>query len=304
MVEELRVATMEFEVVERLKSFSLSTKETQGVELVEKDVSVGMEEAQRSIIGKIYGEKRAHFVGIRSMLMKLWAHKGLCKVLALAPNVFQFIFQEVANRDDILQGRPWLFDNQLLVLQPWSEILSWKDDSFNVSPFWIQVWHIPPQWFSIATGKKIGNMLGVTRDVLSVEAGGREDRHLKIQVELDLTKPLLRGTMLKYKNSERWVDFRYESLPTFCFYCGQLGHNEKQCSRRKNDLTQNCLLKEQFGYWLRAGNRKSEGMGNRGKGVRVEPQEDGGGQGYIYWKDRGGGENRRAGESCEGTIVG
>lgn len=174
-----------------------------------------------------------------------------------------------------------MFDNQLLVLQPWSELLSWKDDSFNVSPFWTQVWHIPPQWFSIATGKKIGNMLGVTRDVLSVEAGDREDRHLKIQVELDLTKPLLRGTMLKYKNSERWVDFRYESLPIFCFCCGHLGHNEKQCSRRKNDLNQNCLLQEQFGYWLRAGNRKSEGMGNRGKGVRVEPQEDGGARIHI-----------------------
>lgn len=42
-------------------------------------------------------------------------------------------------------------------------------------------------------------MLGSVRDVMIVEAGGNDERHVKIQVELDLTNPLQRGTMLKYK---------------------------------------------------------------------------------------------------------
>lgn len=46
-------------------------------------------------------------------------------------------------------------------------------------------------------------MLGFVRDVMTVEAsrreGGKEERHVKIQIELDLTKPLQRGTMLKYE---------------------------------------------------------------------------------------------------------
>lgn len=94
---------------------------------------------------------------------------------------------------------------------------------------------------------KIGNMIGTARDVLLVEPGGKEDRHLKIQVELDLTKPLIRGTMLKFKNIECWVDFKYETLPTFCFYCGHLGHTEKLCSKMKHDQTKQCLLNDQFG---------------------------------------------------------
>lgn len=126
---------MESDVVERLKSFSLSSKETNSVELVETDLSVEMEEAQRSIIGRIYREKKANVVGIRSTVMKLWDHRGLCKVIALTSNVFQFVFQE--DRESILQRRPWLFDNQLLVLKPWSKDRSWKDNGFNVSPFWI-----------------------------------------------------------------------------------------------------------------------------------------------------------------------
>lgn len=48
---------MEFDVLERLQSFSLLSKETQGVKLAKDDVSGGMEKAQQSIIGKIYGKK-------------------------------------------------------------------------------------------------------------------------------------------------------------------------------------------------------------------------------------------------------
>lgn len=100
-------------------------------------------------------------------------------------------------------------------------------DFFNVLPMWVQVWHISHHWLSIKTGKKIGNMLGLVQDVMIVESRGKEDSHVKILVELNLTKPLLRGTMLKYKHCELWVEFKYKLLPIFCFYCGIIGHKEK-----------------------------------------------------------------------------
>lgn len=96
---------MESEMLARFKSFSLSTKETLGVELVEEDISIGMEEAWRSLIGKVFGEKRANFVGLRSAMMKFWHNGGLCKVVALDQNVFQFVFKEASNREGLLQGR-------------------------------------------------------------------------------------------------------------------------------------------------------------------------------------------------------
>lgn len=71
--------------------------------------------------------------------MKIWHHKGLYKVMALNFNVNQFIFNSITERDGILQGRPWFFDNQPLVLHPWCESLNGKMDCFNVCPLWIQV---------------------------------------------------------------------------------------------------------------------------------------------------------------------
>lgn len=55
---------------------------------------------------------------------------------------------------------------------------------------------------SIESGKKIGALIGTVKDVMLVEAGDREDRHMKVLVELDLTKPLIRGTTLKYQQEE------------------------------------------------------------------------------------------------------
>lgn len=84
---------------------------------------------------------------------------------------------------------------------------------------------------------------------------------MKIQVELDLTKPLLRGTRLKYKHTEIWVEFKYEQLPIFYFYCGTVGHNENLRVKRKKDVSNGYVMKDWYGYWLRADRRNHEGGG-------------------------------------------
>lgn len=143
----------------------------------------------------------------------------------------------------------------MLILYPWKETLTWKDDCFKFSPIWIQVWQVLFYWISVDTGKKIGMMLGNVLDVLIPETGGKENRHIKILAEVDLSKPLMRGTMLRFKQSEIWVQFKYEQFPTFCFYCGCVGHNERACQLRKEDLGLSCLKEEQFvvasGVWER-----------------------------------------------------
>lgn len=86
---------MDAEVLEGLKMFALSGLEDQGVELGDEDVHIGVEEGQRSLIGKVFGEKRANFLGIKNTMLKLWHHKGLCKVVGLGHNFFQFVFAQV-----------------------------------------------------------------------------------------------------------------------------------------------------------------------------------------------------------------
>lgn len=97
-------AAMESKVLERFKSFSLSKDETKGVDLEEDDVKIRVEEGLRRLIGRVFGDKKANFLGLKNVFMKLWQHKGLCKVISLNQNTFQFIFGRASDREAILQG--------------------------------------------------------------------------------------------------------------------------------------------------------------------------------------------------------
>lgn len=82
-------------------------------------------------------------------------------------------------------------------------------------------------------------------------------------MEVELDKHLLRGTKIKLgRGGEvQWVDFTYKMLPTFCFYCGMIGHTEKTCERKKMDARESKISEGHYGGWLRATEAKGGKIG-------------------------------------------
>lgn len=101
-------------------------------------------------------------------------------------------------------------------------------------------------------GWKIGKLLRMCLNVVIPENGSKEGRMLKMLVEIELDKPLLRGAKIKLDKEIVWVDFRYELLPTFCFYCGRIWHSERSCDKKLADSKGNCISEDQYGVWLKA----------------------------------------------------
>lgn len=46
---------------------------------------------------------------------------------------------------------------------------------------------------------------------------------------IHLKKPLKRGKVVRFKEKNLRVYFKYERLSNFCFVCGKLGHQLKDC---------------------------------------------------------------------------
>lgn len=75
-------------------------------------------------------------------------------------------------------------------------------------------------------------------------------------ITTDLQQPLLRGTIVNLNGTTKWVNFRYEKSPGYCYKCGIIGHNEKNY-KLEAGLNES-LIKDQYGPWLKASNsRKS-----------------------------------------------
>lgn len=102
------------------------------------------------------------------------------------------------------------------------------------------------------TGFKLKNLFCDVLDVLIPESGSKKGRHLKLLVEINLDRPLLICIKMKCNKQEVSVDFKYENIAMFCFYCGKVGYSDRNCSARKYDEKERNLVEDQYGEWLRA----------------------------------------------------
>lgn len=243
---------MENDIVNRLQSFNLLEEGAKGFQLEPSDIQISHEECKRSLVGKVFGDKKANFTGLKNTLNGIWNTSKPFKISELKNNLFQFIFESEQDKMKIFNGRSWIFDGQYLILKQWSEELNVQSESFQRTLIWIQVWNLPAHWLSLNAGFRFNNMFEDVVDVLIPETGSKNGRHKKILASVNLEKPLLRGTNITCNSKSVWVDFKYEHLAIFCYYYGQVGQLEKNCVNKRQDITAGDVKQEQYGEWLRA----------------------------------------------------
>ena len=79
-------------------------------------------------------------------------------------------------------------------------------------------------------GQDIGRSRGRFIEVDKRAGQADQAKFIRIRVDLPIEKPLRRGGHVVSKDGEKyWVQFRYKRLPTFCYLCGKLGHDDKHC---------------------------------------------------------------------------
>ncbi|KAL3535091.1 hypothetical protein ACH5RR_003552 [Cinchona calisaya] len=109
------------------------------------------------------------------------------------------------------------------------------------------------QCILLSYGKSIGSVLGLVQDVIVPNIGSKEGRDMKILVKIDISQPLMRGTMVKLGSNSSRVDFKYKRCPDLCYKCGVIGHNEKIYRENKETYTDIA----RFGSRLKANSVKS-----------------------------------------------
>lgn len=150
-------------------------------------------------------------------MLLAWGNPAGLQIKEVGWNFFLFIFRDKKSLNKVLLGTPWVYDKYLLNVHPWEPGLKSVSPLFDICNMWVQVWNIPLHWMSKDVGRKIGNALGGSCDVVIPENGSKEGRYLRLKVMLNITKPLPRGKLIKLGLEQTWVELRYENLPYVCY---------------------------------------------------------------------------------------
>lgn len=84
-------------------------------------------------------------------------------------NAWLFQFEDGDDKRHVMEGRPWSFDRQVLVLNDFDGSVPPALMKFTHSPFWIQMHDMPLLCMNKAMGTRIGKSLG---ELFEVDVAG------------------------------------------------------------------------------------------------------------------------------------
>ncbi|KAF4382121.1 hypothetical protein G4B88_009411 [Cannabis sativa] len=187
---------------------------------------------------------------------KIWNKKvvvfELSDVLSRT-NRFKLGFECEDDRKWALDNGHWSFRRYTFALRAWLPSVegSTPSDTFCL---WVQIHNLPDEFFSVDNGNRLGGLVG---KVIKVEL--EEDNlsswniFLRVVVEVNLMKPLVSGCFFDLDSGiKHWLQFKYEKIGIFCYYCGRFGHQRRGCSLSSPITVENIddVPTPMYGPWM------------------------------------------------------
>uniref|UniRef100_A0A803LNC7 Reverse transcriptase zinc-binding domain-containing protein n=1 Tax=Chenopodium quinoa TaxID=63459 RepID=A0A803LNC7_CHEQI len=150
-----------------------------------------------SIVAKLLTVRSYNFDAMQRTLKRIWALKHDVVFRKIENNLFIIQFIHWRDKEKVLDGAPWNFDNQLLLL---GEIHGDEQpDSIELKfyPFWIRLYNLPLDSRSDTDIKTIADKIGAVLEVERDELGW--DKSRRVRVLVDTSKPLRRIQKIRNK---------------------------------------------------------------------------------------------------------
>lgn len=189
-----------------------------------------------TVLARFYSIRTPNQVALFEDMSRAWRLRSDMNYKSLRDNLFIIAFSNEGDFKFVTQGGPWLHRGDALLVAEFNGLTSPSNIPLEVVPIWIRIYDLPLVLMTKARGELYGSKFGRVREV-DVEADGR-NRHdfFRIRVDLPVTKPLKSKIAIKINvhGSEeiKRFDVRYERIPYFCFFCGFIGHSDKDCDKK------------------------------------------------------------------------
>lgn len=222
------------DLIRKCAAISLKSEEENMINFAGKMKAKGAKVAAHCLLGKILHTRGVSREGLRAAMQQVWRSVKDVKVESLGENIFIFKFASEEEKKRILHGGPWHFNNSLMVLVEPTGVGNIKQQAFTHTSFWVQIHNAPIMCMDKDIMQEIGGKIGKVEEVETDEIGGCIGSFARIRIRIDITQPLKKRLLPRLEDGEK-ISLRvaYEKLPDFCFCCGLLGHQYKECLEYK-----------------------------------------------------------------------
>ncbi|KAL2250080.1 UNVERIFIED_CONTAM: hypothetical protein Sindi_2481700 [Sesamum indicum] len=142
----------------------------------------GSKRWKTTAVGYFLG-KRPYFHHLKEYAVSVWP--GLREVTGTTNGFFFFQFKLVADVEDIIEGEPWLFQGQPIVLQKWEPGMVLRKLKHTQVPVWIKLRHLPVElWteegLSIVASGVACTRLDFARVCVMLDVNSKMSKHIII----------------------------------------------------------------------------------------------------------------------------
>ncbi|KAK3219319.1 hypothetical protein Dsin_013289 [Dipteronia sinensis] len=152
----------------------------------------GQQKMAHCLVGKVISNRLVNCEAFLSIIKKIWWVQEDFEIEAMYGNIFAFYFNNAADRAKVLNGGPWSFDRNLIVLE--EPIGTGGISSMNFGPveFWVQIHNVSLLCMNKRVGLFLGGMIGNVKDIDAGPSGGCGGKFVWVRVEIEIAKPLQR----------------------------------------------------------------------------------------------------------------
>ncbi|KAL8469470.1 hypothetical protein ACS0TY_032350 [Phlomoides rotata] len=197
------------------------------------DAGVDRQLAPICLVGRLCTGKSFNAFALIDVLKKGFRPKGKLTARDWGKGTWIFSFEREDDRKWVIHNQPWHFDTHLFAIRPLTGFEQPSAVSIDTTYFWVRAYDLPIHFHTEHVLKTLAGRVG--RLISFEKPGTLVSPFLRFRVDMDITRPLLRGIKIRIGGSMFWISLRYESLPPYCYCCGVIGHFSNSCALLDRD---------------------------------------------------------------------
>ncbi|KAL0294501.1 UNVERIFIED_CONTAM: hypothetical protein Sradi_6884100 [Sesamum radiatum] len=172
--------------------------------------------------------RRPYFHHVKEYVQSVWPM--VREVTATSNGFYFFQFKTNVAMEEVIEGGPWLFQGQPIILQKWTPGLVLRKLQHTQVPVWVKLRHLPVELWTDEGLSTVASGVGKPLYPDAITRACTRLDFARVCVMLDINSKLPRHLVIMVPHDDGSespckVDIEYEWLPPKCTTCMSLGHS-------------------------------------------------------------------------------